>query len=108
MRWETKRIRLIRSTVGINAEAFLLRRYQSQKRRQDTTKKQWTNSTTGIGQGSRIVNVDKLQQYTNDVTEHTTHCGGSIKLMGESRGLASTFTGELCVCVTGGGAEGGL
>ena len=38
--------------------------------------------------------MDKLQQYTDDITEHAAQCAGSIELNQEGReGLASTFTG---------------
>ena len=65
-------------------------------------KHQQTNNVEGppdIGQGSRIVDVDKLQQYTDDITEHAAQCAGSIELNREGRkGLASTFTGECSTC----------
>ncbi len=52
-----------------------------------------------IGQGSRIVNVEKLTQYTERMNEHATRCDGSISLHTESRdGLASVFTGECSTC----------
>ncbi len=54
---------------------------------------------SGIGQGSRVVNVEKLTQYTERMNEHATRCDGSISLHIESRdGLASVFTGECSTC----------
>ena len=49
--------------------------------------------------GSRIINLNKLQQYTDDLTAHATHCEGSIMLYGETRqGLASILKGHCSVC----------
>ena len=40
-------------------------------------------------EGSRVINVMKLQQYINELTVHSTQCGGSVVLTGEARdGLA--------------------
>ena len=35
--------------------------------------------------GSRIINMVKLKQYTNDLTCHSARCGGNIVLDGETR-----------------------
>ena len=49
--------------------------------------------------GSRIINLDKLQQYTDNLTTHTSHCQGSVLLYGETRqGLASILKGHCSVC----------
>ena len=49
--------------------------------------------------GSRIVNLEKLQQYTDRLTQHSAHCDGSVVLYGESRdGLASILTAECGTC----------
>ena len=57
-----------------------------------------TTDTATIG-GSRIINIDKLKQYTNDLTLHASRCGGSIRLAGEMRhGLASILTGQCSKC----------
>ncbi len=57
-----------------------------------------TQGTITIG-GCRIINIDKLQQYTNDLTLHSAGCGGSIVLKGEKRhGLASILTGQCSTC----------
>ena len=73
----------------------LTKKNSTNDNQQTKDKDQQTNSTEGIGQGSRIVNVDKLQQYTDDLTKHATRCDGSIALSSESRdGLASVFSGE--------------
>ena len=34
-------------------------------------------------EGSRIINIQKLQQYINVLTVHATQCGGSVILTGE-------------------------
>ena len=44
-------------------------------------------------EGSRIINIAKLQQYINELTAHTTQCGGGIVLTGETKeGLASLLS----------------
>ena len=49
--------------------------------------------------GSRIINMDKLKQYANDLTRHSARCGGNIVLDGETRqGLASILRGQCSVC----------
>ena len=44
------------------------------------------------------MNMDKLQQYTDDVTEHTSRCEGSIIQEKARSGLASTLTGHCSSC----------
>ena len=45
------------------------------------------------------MNMDKLQQYTDDLTKHSSSCEGSINLHEEARsGLASTLTGHCSTC----------
>ncbi len=47
-------------------------------------------NSSGIGQGSRIIDVDKIKEYTDKVANHAKNCDGSIELHSESRnGLAS-------------------
>ena len=54
--------------------------------------------TVRVG-GSRIINLDKLQQYTDSLTEHSSTCHGSVTLSGESRyGIASVLTGHCTAC----------
>ena len=49
--------------------------------------------------GSRIINIDKLKQYTDSLTDHSARCGGRITLSGETRdGLASILTGNCSSC----------
>lgn len=43
-------------------------------------------------EGSRIINLHKLQQYITDITMHAAKCGSEMKFHGEIReGLASIF-----------------
>ena len=50
-------------------------------------------------EGSRIVNMEKLQEYTDSLTKHSSTCQGTIILSGESRdGLASILTGQCTAC----------
>lgn len=57
---------------------------------------QKTDSNTMMSlEGSRVINMDKLKQYTADLNKHSTRCEGSITLTDESRaGLASVLTGH--------------
>ena len=49
--------------------------------------------------GSRIINIDKLGQYINSITQHSTQCGGKVTLIGEKRdGLASVLTSKCSRC----------
>ena len=49
--------------------------------------------------GSRIINLEKLQQYTSDLNEHSSSCEGSIVLCGETRnGLASALSAVCRIC----------
>ncbi len=58
--------------------------------------KKTPSSTRLTLEGSHI---DKLQQYTDHVHQHSTVCEGSIALSDEIRhGLASIITGECSTC----------
>lgn len=47
--------------------------------------------------GSRIINIDILQNHISNITIHAAKCGSEMKLYGEEiEGLASIFN---CVCV---------
>ena len=49
--------------------------------------------------GSRIINMEQLQQYTEDLRQHSIQCEGTITLTGETReGLASILTGSCSSC----------
>ena len=48
--------------------------------------------------GSRIINIKKLEKYVNELTVHASKCGGTISLVGEKRyGLASILSSQ-CEC----------
>ena len=50
-------------------------------------------------EGSRIININKLQQYTDDLTAHSASCEGAITLVGERKdGLASILTVHCSSC----------
>jgi len=50
-------------------------------------------------EGSRIINISKLQEYINDLTKHSSECEGFIILSGESRdGLASILESRCSSC----------
>ena len=71
---------------------------KNDSRTQVRLEEQDTPETVRI-EGSRIINIDKLKQYTNNLTLHSARCGGSIVLNGETRhGLASILTGQCSAC----------
>ncbi len=48
---------------------------------------------------SRIINLEKLQQYAESLSKHSSSCQGSIILAGERRdGVSLIFTGQCNVC----------
>ena len=50
-------------------------------------------------EGSRIININKLQEYLDDLHKHSSECGGSIILSGESRdGIASILASNCSSC----------
>ena len=57
------------------------------------------SSPTDTIASCRIINIQKLQQYIGQLTPHTTKCGGSVVISGESRdGLASILSTKCSVC----------
>ena len=51
------------------------------------------------GNSSRIINLDKLCEYTDQLNAHSSHCTGSVRLTGETRnGLASILKGHCEKC----------
>ena len=42
-----------------------------------------TVSATVNVEGSRIVNMDRLQTYTDELVKHSMRCSGSVSLIGE-------------------------
>ena len=68
------------------------------KEKQHTTDDDNNKQNVSVN-GSRIINIDKQQQYTTDLAIHSTRCEGSIKLIGEQRnGLASILMGHCSTC----------
>ena len=50
-------------------------------------------------EGSRIINIDKLSKYVDNITVHPSKCGGNIVLTGEKRyGLASVLSSKCTEC----------
>ena len=50
-------------------------------------------------EGSRIINIAKLQEYIIELSIHSTQCGGSVILTGEERdGLASIISTQCSRC----------
>ena len=64
-----------------------------------TLAKKKTLSTDNPVAGSRIINIDKLREYTDQLNAHSSRCTGSTSLTGESRnGLASIFKSHCDTC----------
>ena len=56
-------------------------------------------SHSPLPKGSRIVNLDKLREYSADLSAHSVHCNGKVTLTGERRqGLASILSGHCSTC----------
>ncbi len=53
----------------------------------------------GSLEGSRIINLDQLQLYTENISKHASQCSGSVVLNGESRdGFASILSAKCTTC----------
>ena len=62
-------------------------------------KQKQTVSQTMSLEGNRIVNLDQLQQYTDELSKHAMQCQGSVTLSCEARyGLASILSGQCSTC----------
>ena len=72
------------------------KRYHAEKYRQ---KPRQTNVRNDVLQGSRIVNLENLQQYITTLTAHAAQCSSEIILEGERRdGLASIISSRCSEC----------
>ena len=70
------------------------RRWHAEKYQQRACTQQ-----SGTIEGSRIVNLEKLQEYINNLTVHAAQCGGDILLAGERRdGLAAIISTRCSQC----------
>ena len=50
-------------------------------------------------EGSRIINMDEISKYTEELNAHSSRCQGAVKVIGECRnGLASILRGNCEVC----------
>lgn len=77
------------------------RRWSAAKYREKKVKSQAHPSTENCDklEGSRIINLDKLQQYVNELTTHAAKCGSQIILSGEQKsGLASIISSHCSKC----------
>ncbi len=63
-----------------------------------------TDASTSTGaeaniQGSRIINIEQLKKYSDELSRHSMHCSGSVVLNGEFRyGLASIIIAQYSIC----------
>ena len=86
-RWEIKSTNTI---TEIPPTSVFYRIRKGKKTNQGETNYSLTRTQINNKLGSRIINVDKLQKYADDITKYSTQCGGTIILSSESRdGLAS-------------------
>ena len=70
------------------------RKRRAQKKKSFITYEQQPNI-----EGSRIINIHKLQEYIVDLHAHYVQCGGSVLLSGEVRdGLASVLSSHCSTC----------
>lgn len=75
------------------------RKNHAQKYKPKTSPRQKTPQRHISLEGSRIVNLDQLQRYVNELTIHAARCGGEIRLTGETRaGLASIISSQCSEC----------
>ena len=64
-----------------------------------TEQNQGVESLSVSIEGSRIINIEKLQEYIDDMNKHSSECGRSIIFTGERRdGLASILAGSCSAC----------
>ena len=64
-----------------------------------STKKSDCTGIKNKVQGKRIISMDKLQSYTNDLTVYASKCTGNVTLVEQERdGLASVLLGECSHC----------
>ena len=82
-----------------NHRRVFKRRWHAQKYQQKESL-QCTSAQGNVTiQGSRIINLEKLQEYINCLTVHAAQCGGDIVLTGETRaGLASIISSRCSKC----------
>ena len=77
------------------------KQHNTEGQQSDNTEEQQSDNEeeeVAMFEGSRVINLEKLQQYTDNLIAHATHCDGSITLTGETRdGLASVLS---CHCST--------
>ncbi len=90
------------SNKSINAHRHVFRKRHLPtclvKRNNGKTVSKTVNNNIQVN-GSRIINLDKLCEYTDQLNAHSARCPGSITLTGESRnGLASIFKGQCNTC----------
>lgn len=64
-------------------------RHVFKKRKLPGFKRKVRPTSDGKIEGSRIINLEKLRQYTDELSAHSSRCMGAITLTGENRnGLA--------------------
>ncbi len=84
-----------------NHHRSMQRRWSAAKYREKKVKSEAHLSTENCDklEGSRIINLDKLQQYVNELTTHAAKCGSQIILSGEQKsGLASIISSHCSKC----------
>ena len=76
-----------------NHRRVFKRRWHAEKYQQKASLQRASAPGSDTIQGSRIINLEKLQEYINRLTVHAAQCGGDIILTGETRaGLASIIS----------------
>ncbi len=86
---------------GNNHRRIFKRRWHAEKYQGKSATQRACTSAEGSAtiSGSRIVNLEKLQEYINQLTVHAAQCGGDIVLTGETKaGLASIIASHCSKC----------
>ena len=72
--------------------------YRSRRKRKKSIEKP-EEETAMCTNGSRIINLQKLQEYVTSLTTHAAKCSGNVILVGEKRdGLSSIISTRCSVC----------
>ena len=83
-----------KSYINTHRHVYKKKKLPWQDQKNKDTQKQTVNL-----EGSRLVNIDQLQEYTDELNRHAMQCQGSIVLSGELRnGLASVLSGRCSAC----------
>ena len=82
-----------------NGHRHVYRKKKNPYSKMISTKKSDCTGIKNKVQGKRIISMDRLQSYTNDLTVHASKCTGNVTLVEQERDeLASVLLGECSHC----------